>query len=147
MISNTYTRMLAPIIFGTMRLHKNKILALSFLILLLVTTDGFSQATFDERLISTEKELNFTTTDKRGIKGEEGIIFLVERDGQTLTAYDGEKIKWTVNIIKVCGEPKVGKPQIRYLKLTADKIEIIFGKHSFASVDVADGKATYLGAD
>jgi hypothetical protein len=109
--------------------------------------DGFSQTALDERLISSEKELNFAFTDKRGIKSEEGIIFFVERDGQTLTAYDGERIKWTVNIIKVCGEPKVGKPQIRYLKLIADKIEVTFGKHSFASVEVRDGKTTYLGAD
>jgi len=112
-----------------MRLRTKKILALSFLISVFATLEGLSQTTFDERLVSTEKELNFYFTDKRGIQGEKGIVFFVERDGQTLTAYTGEKIKWTVNIIKVCGEPAVGKPEIRYLKLTKDKIEITFGKH------------------
>ena len=130
-----------------MRLRTKKILALSFLISVFATLEGLSQTTFDERLVSTEKELNFYFTDKRGIQGEKGIVFFVERDGQTLTAYTGEKIKWTVDIIKVCGEPAVGKPGIRYLKLTKDKIEITFGKHSFASVDIADGKTKYLGAD
>lgn len=131
----------------TIKFQINKILVLSFLILVLTTRYGFSQSTFDERLVSTEKELNFSSTEKRGIRGEKGIVFYAERDGQTLTAYTGEKIKWAVNIIKICGEPAVGKPEIRYLKLTDGKIEIVFGKHSYASVDTENGRIKYLGAD
>ena len=130
-----------------MKLQINRILILSFLISVFAIRYGFSQRTFDERLVSTEKELNFSFTEKRGIKGENGIVFFVERDGQTLTAYTGDKKKWVVNIIKICGEPAVGKSEIRYLKLTESKIEIIFGKHSYASVDIENGRVKYLGAD
>lgn len=111
------------------------------------TIDGLSQTTVDNSKVSTEKELNFSTTDKRGIKADDGIIYLVEKDGQTLTAYNKNDIKWTVNIIKICGQPKVGKPEIRHIKLTGDKIQITFGKHDFASVDIKDGNVKYLGAD
>ena len=111
------------------------------------TVDGLSQTAIDNSKLSTEKELNFSETDKRGIKAGDGIIYLIEKDRQTLTAYDKIEIKWTVNIIKACGEPEVGKPEVRYIKLTEDKIEITFGKHDFASVDIKDGKVKYLGAD
>jgi hypothetical protein len=111
------------------------------------TIDGLSQTTVDSSKVSTEKELNFYKTDKRGIRADNAIIYLVEKDGQTLTAYDKNDIKWTVNIIKACGQPKVGKPEIRHIKLTDDKIQITFGKHDFASVDIKDGKVNYLGRD
>jgi hypothetical protein len=113
----------------------------------IATIDGLSQTTIDSSKISADKELNFAFTDKRGIKADDGIIYLVERDGQTLTAFDKSNIKWTVNIIKTCGQPKVGKPEIRHIKLSEDKIQITFGKHDFASVDIKDGKVKYLGAD
>jgi hypothetical protein len=125
----------------------NKILTLVFLISVGLTSKGCSQTPYDNKLISTEKELNFISTDKRGIKDDNGTIYLVEKDGQTLTAYNGNEVKWTVNIIKTCRVPAVGKPEIRYLKLTHDKIQIVFGKHDYASVDIRDGKAKYLGAD
>jgi len=111
------------------------------------TIDGLSQTTVDISKVSIEKELNFRETIKRGIKADNGIIFLVEKDGQTLTAYDKDEIKWTVNIIRACGKPKVGKPEVRHIKLTEDKIQITFGTHDFASVDVKDGKVKYLDAD
>lgn len=123
-----------------------KLLTLIFILTVLVI-DGFSQTPVDVSKISTDKELNFAFTDKREIKTNNGIIYVVEKDGQTLTAYDKTNIKWTVNIIKTCGQPKVGKSEIRYVKLTKDKIQITFGKHDFASVDIDDGKVKYLGAD
>ena len=139
-------RSLAPIIFGQMG-HRTIKLLISVWFITITAIDGFSQVTIDSSRISAEKELNFAFTDKRGIKADDGIIYLVEKDGQTLTAFDNSNIKWTVNIIKTCGQPKVGKPEIRHMKLTADKIQITFGKHDFASVDIKDGKVKYLGAD
>jgi hypothetical protein len=116
-------------------------------ILTVLVIDGFPQTPVDISKISTDRELNFAFTDKRGIKADNGIIYVVERDGQTLTAYDKTNIKWTVNIIETCRRPKVGKSEIRYIKLTEDKILITFGKHDFASVDIEGGKVKCLGAD
>jgi hypothetical protein len=131
-----------------MRPSTNKRLALTFLISVLWTLDGFSQATYDNRLVSTDKELNFAFTDKRGIKADNGIVYFVEKGGQTLTAYDNRNnVKWTTDILETCHKPAVGKPEIRYIKLTTDKVEITFGKHDFASVDIVNGKVKCLGAD
>jgi hypothetical protein len=113
---------------------------------MLLTADGFTQ-TVDNNLVSTEKELNFAFTDKRGIKADNGVIYFVTNGGRTLTAYDNEKIKWTADILGHCRLPAVGKPEIRYINLTTDKIEVTFGKHDFASVDIVDGKVKCLGAD
>jgi hypothetical protein len=109
-------------------------------------TNGIAQIYKNEQ-ISTEKEVNFVFYAKRGVKGDDGTVYFAETDGQTLTAYKGAQVKWRVNIIKTCGEPMVGKPAIRHLRLEADKIHITFGKHDFASVDLQDGKAECLGAD
>ena len=64
-----------------------------------------------------------------------------------MSAYANGKLKWQTNIISVCGKPSVGKPEIRVIKPKADKLLIVFGKHSFAQVDIKNGKAEYLGAD
>lgn len=124
-----------------------KITRLVIFILTLWTTELFSQATLDNSKVTTEKELNFAFTEKRGIKADNGIVYFVEKDGQILTAYENKKVKWTVDILKICPKPTRGKPEIRYIKLTTDKIEITFGKHNFASVDILDGKVKCLGAD
>ena len=66
---------------------------------------------------------------------------------QTLTAYQNGLVKWKINIIQTCGKPAVGQPAIRYIKLDNKKISVTFGKHSFASVDINNGKTTFLGSD
>lgn len=130
-----------------MRFGTNTILTLSFLVSVLWTTDGLSQTTYDNRLVSTEKELNFAFTDRRGIEADNGLVYFVEKGGQRLIAYENNKVKWTADVLKSCPKPEVGKAEIRYIKLSVDKIEITFGKHYFASVDIVDGKVKCLGAD
>ena len=122
-------------------------ICLSGLLIFFSFQQGVAQ-TLDTNKISTETELNFSKTEKRGIQSREGLIYFVDSDYQTLIAFDTEKnLKWKVNIIEKCGEPAVGKPEIRYFKLNENVIEIVFGKHDFANVDLETGKVTYLGAD
>lgn len=104
--------------------------------------------TIDNNKVSTDLELNFIHTEKRGIKSSKGFIYLVDSDYQTLIAFDSNKnIKWKVNIIEKCGEPVVGKPEIRFIKLNKEVVEILFGKHDFATVNLTTGKVIYSGAD
>lgn len=142
-----YSSVSANYFLDDLRPMTKKITGLIIYILTFSTTEVFSQATLDSKKVTTEKELNFAFTDKRGIKGDNGVIYFVDNGGRTLTAYDNETIKWTADVLGYCGLPAVGKPAIRYIKLTAEKIEITFGKHNFASVDIADGKVKCLGAD
>jgi hypothetical protein len=102
---------------------------------------------YDKSKISTDTELNFSLTDKRGIKSKTGIIFFVEKDMQTLTAYENDKIKWRTNIITICGKPAIGSAGIRIIKLEKNNINVTFGKHSFATIDIINGKTIFLGAD
>jgi hypothetical protein len=131
-----------------MRSSTKKGLSLLFLASVFWALDGFSQTTYDDRLVSTNKELNFAFTNKRGIRADNGITYFVEKGGQTLTAYNnGNHVKWTVDVLGSCPKPVVGRPEIRHIKLTTDKIAVTFGKHDFASVDIVDGKVKCLGAD
>jgi hypothetical protein len=137
--------MLAPIVKGQ---YMIRLFSLLFgLILIVQTTCAQNPSSFIKNKISTDIELNFAQTDKRGIEAKTGIVYYVEKDMQTVTAYENGKIKWQTNIITTCGIPAVGQPAIRYIKLDNGKISVTFGKHSFASIDTSSGKTTYLGAD
>lgn len=64
-----------------------------------------------------------------------------------MLAYENGKLKWRTNIISVCGMPSVGKSEIRVVKPQVGELLIVFGKHSFAEVDIQNGKTKFLGSD
>lgn len=117
------------------------------LLFVLQTTCAQNTTIYDKSNTSTETELNIAVSDKRGIESESGIIYYVEKDMKTLTAYENGKIKWQTNVVEICRQSTIGQPEIRYLKLENLTLTIIFDKHSFASVDVSAGKTTCMGAD
>lgn len=81
---------------------------------------------FDKTKIDTASELNFAFSDKRGIELANGIIVLVEQNMKVLTACKNGVRKWKANIIAKCGEPYVGEPEIRFIKIDGDKINCCF---------------------
>lgn len=122
-----------------------KLIIKSLILTLLLTQLSFAQ-TFDKKLISKDSEINFAKTQKRGIE-KNGIIYFVEKDEQTVSAYKNNKLQWQTNVIAICGKPNVGEPKIRYLKYNNTKLSIIFGKHSSAEVDIKNGKTNFIGED
>ena len=117
-----------------------------FLIFIVFIQTSFAQ-NFDKKLLSKKTELNLSFEPKmRGIESN-NVVYYIEKDIQTLSAYENGKLKWQTNIISVCGKPSVGKSEIRVIKPETYKLLIVFGKHSFAQVDIKNGKAEYLGAD
>lgn len=118
-----------------------------FLLFLIQITFGQITSELNRSKISTQSELNFSLNEKRGIKSHNGIIYYVEKDLQTLTAYKDGKVKWELNIVDSCGKPKVGKPEIRFIELNNHEIHLTFGKHSFAKVNISNGKLNCMGAD
>jgi hypothetical protein len=101
---------------------------------------------YDEQKVTKKIELNLAFSNFRGIEDKETVYF-IENDNQTLSAYKNGKLKWKTNIIKVCGKPKVGEPKVRYIKLNEKVIQVIFGKHSMAEVDMQSGKTKLIGTD
>jgi hypothetical protein len=116
-----------------------------FIFILVFTQSNFAQ-TFKSKLVSKKIELNFAFTKMRGIESEK-VIYYVEKDLQTVSAYEKGKLKWKTNIISVCGKPSVGKAEIRCIKLKTQKLLITFGKHSWAEVDTVNGKTKFVGSD
>lgn len=113
-------------------------------IIIILTQSGFAQK-YDVNLISKNKELNFFETKMRGFEHDK-IIYFIERDLQTVSAYKNTKLIWQTNVISVCGKPSIGESEIRYIKYESNKLFIIFGKHSFAEIDI-NGKTTFIGSD
>lgn len=109
----------------------------------MVTQTGIAQK-YNDALISQKSEINFAKTQKRGIK-KNNIIYYVENDLQTISAYKRSKLKWQTNVISVCGEPKKGEPEIRYVGYNSNKLLIVIGKHNFVEIDVNSGTSTIVG--
>jgi hypothetical protein len=107
------------------------------------TQTGIAQK-YNDALISNNSEINFAKTPKRGIK-KNNIIYYVENDLQTISAYKRSKLKWQTNVISVCGKPKLGEAQIRYVGYNSDKLLIVMGKHHFAEIDINNGQTTLVG--
>ena len=102
---------------------------------------------YDKSKVSAETELANEFIGEKGIETKSGTIYYIEKDKQTITAYENGKIKWQSNIIEECGVPPVGPAAIRFIRLYQDKLQVTFGKHSFATINIKDGETTYLGAD
>lgn len=110
----------------------------------IATQTGIPQK-YNDALISKGSEINFAKTQKRGIK-KNNIIYYVENDLQTISAYKSNKLKWQTNVISVCGTPKRGEPQIRYVGYNdTNKLLIVMGKHNFAEIDINSGITKLVG--
>lgn len=108
-----------------------------------VTQPGYTQK-YNTELISKNSEINFAKTPKRGIK-KDNVIYYVENDLQTISAYKNNKLKWQTNVISACGKPKIGEPEIRYVGYNTNQLVIVMGKHNFAEVDITSGKTKLVG--
>ncbi|KAF2516963.1 hypothetical protein [Flavobacterium foetidum] len=108
----------------------------------IVAQTGIAQK-YNDDLISKNSEINFAKTQKRGIK-KNNIVYYVEKDLQTISAYKRSKLKWQTNVISVCGKPQKGEPEIRYVGYNSDKLLIVIGKHNFAEIDVNSGVTTLV---
>ncbi|WP_269236423.1 hypothetical protein [Flavobacterium flavigenum] len=116
------------------------------IILLLISSFCFSQS-LDRKTISKKHEINRSIEpEMRGIEVA-NIIYYIENDLQTLKAYENGKVKWETNIIKILGNPKIGKPEIRVLTFNNLTITISYGKHDFAVVSIETGVIKFHGAD
>jgi hypothetical protein len=108
--------------------------------LILLVLYSCSTTPYDTELITDEQGLNFIMSDKRGIRADNGVVYLVDKERLTLTAYNDNKIVWTVSFKETCGTEK---PEIKGIELTGDKIQLVFGKRNFATIDIRDGKTKY----
>jgi len=118
---------------------------MKFIIVLLIAQSCTNQK-YDSSLVSKSLEINLADTKMRGIENN-GTIYFLEEDLQTLSAYENGIRKWKTNVISVCGKPSVGKPEIRYLKLKPNILLVIFGKHSFAEIGLSNGETKFVGSD
>lgn len=118
----------------------------NLLLLIFFTQISFAQKP-NTKLVAKKNEINLSFEPKmRGIEVN-NVTYYIEKDMQTISAYKNGKIKWQTNIIYVCGKPGVGKPEVRCLKIKGGILQVVFGKHSFANVNINNGKTKFIGSD
>jgi hypothetical protein len=76
-----------------------------------------------------------------------GIVVTVKDDERTLVARLGGKILWQADVIKSAGPPGVGRPVVRHLSLKGGAVTAVYGKHSFAELELKTGKLLASGSD
>ncbi|MDU0371722.1 hypothetical protein ACFPAF_15060 [Hymenobacter endophyticus] len=102
---------------------------------------------YNLKLITKETEINFASTDKRGIMSADGTIYFVpDSDKSVIIACRDNKVIWRVNASSECGLATIHQA-VRYLKLTSNKLEAVYGKHSFLSIKRSTGQVTCEGSD
>jgi len=126
---------------------KGKIKILFLVIFVSFTNFAQELKTFDVELITRQTKLDLISSNKRGIETEKKEIYFVEKDNQTVSYYLNGILEWKVNVIKQCGKPKVGKLEIRFIEIIKDKMLVTFGKHSYAEINLKNGKTNFIGAD
>ena len=77
-----------------------------------------------------------------------GASFEVEPDGRTLVAKGGDGSElFKGDVIAQCGSPAVGSPVVRNIAVNASSLEITFGKHSYATLDLKSRALSCKGSD
>jgi hypothetical protein len=102
---------------------------------------------YDQNVLTKSTELHLGISEKRGIITSSGIVYLVDKDMKTLTAYQKDKILWKANIIERYGQPLNGKNEIEFIRLEQNYISVSFSKRCKANVDIITGKIKLLGCD
>ena len=101
---------------------------------------------YDITLVSTEREVNFAFSAKRGIQDSDGTIYYVSGDRNFLEAYKDNRLLWRTDATAPCGE-LVGARTIRYIQSSPAVITLVVGKHSFIKISKLTGVAVYQGSD
>lgn len=114
-----------------------KIIKFIFFLLLIFQT-SFSQ---------TNETISEGFTKLEGLEYTGNITFYLEKETQTILAYQRRKIKWEKSIMKVCEKPSVGKTKIREVRIENKYLKIVYGKHSFVRIEIETGKVICEGED
>jgi hypothetical protein len=82
------------------------------------------------------------------IDSQSGASLYLYDNGQIITAKskNGGTL-WSVDVIKNCGAPAVGEPKVRSLTIRGGIVNVAFGKHDYATVDLKSGQIACQGAD
>lgn len=129
-----------------------RILAYTFLLFALTILNGCGDGKpYDEKMISDDKEFDYLGSNKRGIRGKDGIVYCVDKDGTSLSAYSGDVAKWKVPFDKACPVPDGEVLQVLYMSLDKNELFLIFGapngKHNKVKINIHDGKSRFKCAD
>ena len=82
----------------------------------------------------------------------EGAYVSVTADGRSVELLAtqtkaGVKARIEVDVLGTCGDPEVGGASIRELSAEGKTLTVVYGKHSFATINVESGELTCGGAD
>lgn len=79
------------------------------------------------------------------LQGQNNLGFVqILRDVKLDSHANNGDFSWSENILKTCGVPVVGEPMIRDVTIEGVKARVVYGKHSYAEVDLATGEIICL---
>lgn len=87
--------------------------------------------------------------DEEGMARPSVLQADIGRDGRSvvITGHDGNVLH-TVDVIAACGVPAIGEQVVRDVHVVGgSRVDVVYGKHSFATIDGATGKVECTGGD
>jgi hypothetical protein len=130
---------------------------------LLLTSSGFAQPTpkrllYIQAQVEPDQELNHfiateafkgvhhISTQIRGVRAANEVVYWVSPDGAVVSAYQGEQELWRLNV-RHAFQPMVAQAQIRSLVLSQDVLFVSVQPSGFAEVNRHTGKLNYKTID
>lgn len=110
----------------------------------------FTQFAFAQKIIRKNESFGIDITqmtELSNLKYADEIKFYLGKDKQTIVAEQKGTILWVKNIIRMCGIPVVGKSKVRKVWIKENSLVLVYGKHSFAKINILSGHETCLGSD
>ena len=77
----------------------------------------------------------------------EGPVVVLSDDRRSIQVLDSAGLSKSFDIVQICGESAVGEPTIRAFDVVGSTINVTYGKHCSATIDLVVGEVRCNGCD
>ncbi|WP_019947682.1 hypothetical protein [Hymenobacter aerophilus] len=83
----------------------------------------------------------------RGLKGEDGIVYWLSADQQSITAYKGQQTLWATNVASALPKSASGPSAIKSMAWCSTALFFSVGESGYVELDRQTGKINQAGTD
>ncbi|WP_143069813.1 hypothetical protein [Hymenobacter actinosclerus] len=83
----------------------------------------------------------------RGLQGDDGVVYWLSADRQTITAYQGKKTLWAANVASALPKNAPGPLTVRQMAWCSNALFFSVGESGYVELDRQSGKVNQAGID
>lgn len=85
------------------------------------------------------KAIHIISTSLRGVRGVDGVVYWVDKDKATLSAYKGAQLLWRTNVAEIF-KSDFQQPQIEKLVFASNVVFVSVSEKGFVEIDRETGQ-------